>query len=194
MEYWIWTITWGTLGYLLGSLPFGLIWSKILKKGDPRTMGSGNIGATNVYRLAGLKVAALVYLSDFLKGALPVFFAPQGYKMPTGIACVLGHIFSIFLKLQGGKGVATACGVVALLFPLHFFVAMAVWWVCLKISGYVSLASLVGIFSILWMTFFFSSTQDTLGMAIISALIVYTHRSNILRLIQGKENSLGRRK
>ena len=179
-----------TAGYLCGSIPFGLVWAKIFKKGDPRTMGSGNIGATNVYRLAGFKVAALVYISDFLKSALPVLLVPDQCKIPTGVACVIGHIFSIFLKFKGGKGVATACGVLGALMPFHFLAAIAVWWLCLKITGYVSLASLVGVLCAWILTVWFSDFQHTVGMTLIGALILYTHRSNVMRLIQGNENGI----
>jgi glycerol-3-phosphate acyltransferase PlsY len=181
------------MGYLSGSIPFGLVWSKIFKKGDPRNIGSGNIGATNVYRMAGLKMAALVYLSDFLKGAIPVFFAPEDWKIPMGIACILGHIFSIFLKFKGGKGVATACGVIGVLMPINFLISMVIWWVCLKITGYVSLASLVALLGNMILSLWFFDAPHMWGMGIISGLIIYSHRSNIVRLIKGQENTVDKK-
>jgi len=188
--YWPSLIAYISMGYVLGSIPFGLIWTKVFKKGDPRLVGSCNIGATNVYRMAGFKIAALVYVSDFLKSALPVLFVPTEYKIPTGIACIVGHIFSLFLKFKGGKGVAAACGVMVVVMPIAFGASLALWYLIFKTTGYVSLASLVGVFSALIFSAVFFDAQHIMGMGLISALIVYSHRSNISRLLQGKESAI----
>jgi glycerol-3-phosphate acyltransferase PlsY len=179
-------------GYLCGSIPFGLVWSKARNKGDPRTIGSGNIGATNIYRMAGFKMAALVYLSDFLKSAIPVLCVPEQYKIATGLACVVGHIFSIFLGFKGGKGVATACGVMAVIMPINFLIAGVIWWLCFKITGYVSLASLVGLLCNMILTLWFFDARYIWGMGAISTLIIYAHHSNIMRLIKGNENKMNK--
>ena len=94
---------WLVLGYGCGSIPFGLWIPFLLNKGDPRTMGSGSTGATNVYRLAGLHAAFLVYLCDALKGAIPTWMAPSALRVPVALSCVLGHIFSAFLKGKGAR-------------------------------------------------------------------------------------------
>lgn len=176
--------------YMCGSIPFGILWTRWLKKGDPRTVGSGNIGTTNVYRLAGIKVSALVYLSDFLKSALPLYFSPQEYQLPMGVACIVGHIFPIFLKFKGGKGVAPACGVMAIVMPVHFMVAALIWGAILKTTGYMSLASLCGILGAFILTALFFDHSATVAMALITALIFYAHRENIARLMRGTESSL----
>ena len=178
------------VAYMCGSIPFGILWTRWLKKGDPRTVGSGNIGTTNVYRLAGIKVSALVYLSDFLKSALPLYFSPQEYQLPMGVACIVGHIFPIFLKFKGGKGVAPACGVMAITMPVHFMVAAVIWGAILKTTGYMSLASLCGILGAFILTALFFDHSATVAMALITALIFYAHRENIARLMRGTESSL----
>lgn len=178
------------VAYICGSIPFGILWTRWLKKGDPRTVGSGNIGTTNVYRLAGIKVSALVYLSDFLKSALPLYFSPQAYQLPMGVACIVGHIFPIFLKFKGGKGVAPACGVMALTMPIHFIGAALIWGCVLKTTGYMSLASLSGMLGAFVLTALFFDRSSTVAMALITALIFYAHRENIFRLMRGTESSL----
>ncbi len=187
-------IEWILLGYFSGSIPFAIIWPKIFNKGDPRTVGSGNPGATNVMRLAGVKFGILVYICDFLKSAIPVFLAPPSCKMMTGLACVFGHMFSIFLKFKGGKGVATACGVLAAIAPMYFVVAVIVFMTCLKITGYVSLGSLLGMFSAWAFSLFFSDFHEIIAMAAMFFLILYAHRENITRLIQGKESAIWSKK
>jgi glycerol-3-phosphate acyltransferase PlsY len=178
------------VAYMCGSIPFGILWTRWLKKGDPRTVGSGNIGTTNVYRLAGIKVSALVYVSDFLKSALPLCFSPQEYQLPMGVACIAGHIFPIFLKFKGGKGVAPACGVMTITMPIHFIGAALIWGCVLKTTGYMSLASLSGMLGAFVLTALFFDHSSTVAMALITALIFYAHRGNISRLIRGTESSL----
>jgi glycerol-3-phosphate acyltransferase PlsY len=178
------------VAYGCGSIPFGVLWTRWLKKGDPRTVGSGNIGTTNVYRLAGIKVSALVYLSDFLKSALPLYCAPQEYQLPMGVACIVGHIFPIFLKFKGGKGVAPACGVMAITMPINFIGAALIWGAIFKTTGYMSLACLCGMLGAFVLTALFFDLSATVAMALIMALIVYAHRENIIRLMRGTESSL----
>jgi glycerol-3-phosphate acyltransferase PlsY len=176
--------------YICGSIPFGILWTRWLNKGDPRTVGSGNIGTTNVYRLAGIKVSALVYFSDFLKSALPLYFAPEEYRLPMGVACIFGHIFPIFLNFKGGKGVAPACGVMAITMPIHFMGTALIWGCILKTTGYMSLASLSGMLGALVLTALFFDHYATISMTLITALIFYAHRENISRLIRGTEHRL----
>jgi glycerol-3-phosphate acyltransferase PlsY len=178
------------VAYICGSIPFGILWTRWLKKGDPRRVGSGNIGTTNVYRLAGIKVSALVYVSDFLKSALPLYFSPTEYQLPMGVACILGHIFPIFLKFKGGKGVAPACGVMALTMPINFMGAALIWGCLLKTTGYMSLASLSGMLGAFVLTVLFFDYSAVVSMALITTLIVYAHRENISRLMGGTEPSL----
>ena len=143
--------------YLVGSIPFGLMVGKF-KGVDPRTAGSGNIGATNVGRLLGKKFFAMVFLLDLLKGLLPMIAAGRVLQgtapdakvyllwLLVGFAAIVGHMFSLFLGFKGGKGVATSAGVILGLFPYFTIpgvIALAAWYVALKVGGYISAASVV---------------------------------------------------
>ena len=178
---------WIITGYLCGSIPFGLWIPCLLGKGDPRTVGSGNTGATNVYRLAGLPTAILVYLCDALKGALPTWMAPPEQRLYVAIACVLGHIFSAFLKGKGGKGVATSCGVLLVIMPKTLLLAFMAWFVVWKGTRYVSLASLMGCGAILIAGWVSPSRGHGIFSACLFVILMWSHRSNIVRLIKGRE-------
>ena len=198
--------------YVLGSVPFGLIVGR--SKGiDPRKAGSGNIGATNVGRLLGKRFFALVFLLDLLKGLLPMLAAglvlreapddPKKYALwlLVGFAAIFGHMFSLFLGLRGGKGVATSSGVVLGLFPyftIPGLVALLLWFVTFKASRYVSLASIVAsvAFPVLYVAIGLWWRWPIVGgqwpllafAALIAAMIVWKHRSNIARLRAGTEH------
>jgi glycerol-3-phosphate acyltransferase PlsY len=208
------------VAYLLGSVPFGLIVAK--SRGvDPRTAGSKNIGATNVGRLLGGKFFAIVFTLDLLKGLLPMLAAggtlaaylgrQQNYRaqdyglwLLVGFAAIFGHMFSIFLKFKGGKGVATSAGVLLGLFPLYTVpggVSIVIFLILLKTTRYMSIASMGGsasfVFAYLgigmamnWLVF--PAQWPLLAFAILMpALIIYKHRGNITRLLNGTENRLG---
>jgi glycerol-3-phosphate acyltransferase PlsY len=198
MAYLLWTV----IGYLMGSIPSGYLVFKIVHGDDIRKFGSGNIGATNVNRTLGIKWAVLVAFFDMFKGGavLIVAFA-AGINEPwltglTGLAAVCGHNFPIWLGFRGGKGVSTTFGVVIFFSPpLSFFVAALgglVWFIFLKFTRYVSVASLIALFSL---PCFFILTGEDHAFAIISFLLAvlscYRHRSNISRLIEGKESRTG---
>jgi glycerol-3-phosphate acyltransferase PlsY len=215
-------VTWWLVGfipvaYLVGSIPFGLLVG--LAKGvDPRAAGSGNIGATNLGRLLGGKFFAIVFTLDLLKGMLPVVAAGamlrfratswQEYLLwlSVGAAAIVGHMFSIFLKFKGGKGVATSAGVLLGVFPyftLPGMVAVAVWGIVFQASRYVSLASIVGAIAFPLAYFgvglalgwpVLGDQWPLLGFAtLIPAMIVYKHRGNIARLRAGTENRFAKR-
>ncbi|MCA1905992.1 MAG: glycerol-3-phosphate 1-O-acyltransferase PlsY [Desulfarculus sp.] len=181
--------------YLLGSVPFGLAMARLAGGSDPRRAGSGNIGATNVARLAGKTAGAATLLLDAGKGWLPAYLA-WGWLEPwqaaaVGLAAVLGHIFPIYLRFQGGKGVATALGAMLAAAPLATLVVLGIlagiaWW-----TTHMSVGSLAGIGSApLVMLFLGQPTPlvlSTVGMAL---LVVWRHRDNIVRLRQGRENRL----
>src|SRR3954467_2899070 len=134
--------------YFLGAIPTSYLVSRIFAKIDLRQHGSGNLGATNLYRVLGWKYAIPVALFDIAKGAVPVLvFAPQGsdsemFALACGIAAILGHVFSVFVGFKGGKGVATAAGVMLALTPLALAVAATVWGIVVFLTGYVSLGSI----------------------------------------------------
>lgn len=189
------------LSYLLGSIPFGYVIVQFQARKDIRTEGSGNIGATNVYRVLGFWWAVAVFLLDGLKGVLAVYAIPLALGDPAmalslacGISAVLGHMYTFFLKFKGGKGVAVAVGVIIGLglttpaFLLILLAALGVWFVVFKLSRYVSLASIVAALTFFVLTLLFVRAQELKLFAfIVMVFIVLRHRQNIQRLLQGKE-------
>ncbi len=188
------------LSYLIGAVPFGLLFSKILSGVDVRTVGSGNIGATNVLRAAGKKAAVLTLLADGLKGFLPVFIVRSHFNNVTlatlsGAAAILGHNYPVYLKFKGGKGVATGFGVMLAIAPLIGLIALLVWLAAAVIWRYSSLAALIAFASYPLMTFATSSQEDIPYRALslfVFATIYYRHRDNIKRLLAGTESKIGR--
>jgi len=180
--------------YLFGSIPWGYLLCRAVKKIDIREHGSGNIGATNVYRTAGGRLAAAVLLLDMSKGLLPVIIAKTLSMTPpavvaAGIASVAGHSFSIFLKGKGGKGVSTSFGVVIALFPIPALIALLIWAGVITATHYVSAGAIASSLSLpLFIHIFQRNLFLTSTGTAICALILYTHRGNIKRLIGKKEN------
>src|SRR6185437_7298248 len=183
------------VGYLLGSIPFGLIFAFISGAGDVRKIGSGNIGATNVLRTGKKWAAAATLLCDGLKGAAAVLiareFLPPQCEIFAALAAVLGHIFPLWLKFKGGKGVATFLGVtIALYWPVGLLVA-ATWLGAALIWRISSLSALIAI-ALSPVYFFLSGHQDYAPLAVLlAALIFFMHRENIRRLLQGAEPRIG---
>jgi len=185
--------------YLIGSFPTGFLLVKWLKRVDLRTVGSGNIGATNVGRVAGRWASALVFVTDAAKGALPVMIAPPLLASPPpaaglacGVAAVLGHTFPVFLKFKGGKGVATTIGALLSAAPVAGLIYLVVWGAGLLISRYVSVSSMAAAASIpvVLLILHRSSAELLLGFTL-AFLIVLRHRANIDRLRQGTEPRVG---
>ncbi|MBX0310598.1 MAG: glycerol-3-phosphate 1-O-acyltransferase PlsY [Sulfurihydrogenibium sp.] len=177
--------------YLLGSIPFGLIISKLFGK-DIRKEGSGNIGATNVTRVLGKKAGLLVLILDMLKGFLPIYIAKSIFDIKLvsllAIASVIGHCFSIFLKFKGGKGVATAIGVLLALSSKTALIVVMFWLGVFLVSGYVSLASMLSA-SISWViiNFIENNIYYTYAAFIIGLIIILKHKDNLDRLLKGTE-------
>jgi acyl phosphate:glycerol-3-phosphate acyltransferase len=186
--------------YLLGSVPSSYLAGRSARGIDLREHGSGNLGATNTYRVLGARVAAPVLLFDFLKGWVPTWFfplwdgaAPWQWALAYGGAAVAGHVFSVFMRFRGGKGVATAAGVFLALAPTAVLVAVAVWGAVLLVFRMVSLASIAAAVA-LAVTLLSLETRTPviwLGCAI-AAFVVYSHRSNIRRILRGEEFRFGR--
>ncbi|MDX8409182.1 MAG: glycerol-3-phosphate 1-O-acyltransferase PlsY [Mariprofundales bacterium] len=179
-------------GYLCGSIPFGLLFSRWLAGVDPRLSGSGNIGATNAMRSGGRKVGALTLGADIAKGALPVALTlPLNQPLITAaiaLSAVLGHLFPLWLHFRGGKGVATMLGVMLAWQPLAALIAAALWFTVYRLSRYVSLASIVAAFApppILLATD--HSKLEVSIATILSLLLVARHHANIARLFTGEE-------
>ena len=192
------------LGYLLGSIPFAYIAGKVARGIDLRQHGSGNLGATNVYRTLGAKVASVVFVLDTLKGALPVL-AVQRYAIgphldlwaiAAGVAAIIGHAKPIFLLWKGGgKGVATAGGVFLALAPIPTLASMATFVVVVLLSGYVSVASLTAAVVLPVVLAATSGVRSPLFVVsvVIAVFVFWTHRANIGRLRRGEEHRFGRK-
>jgi len=185
------------LAYLIGSLPFAVIVSKALGLPDPRSYGSGNPGATNVLR-TGRKLAALLTLAgDGGKGWLAVFVAARYGLDAAGIAAsalavFLGHLFPVFLRFKGGKGVATAAGVLFAFDPWLGAAGAAAWLAVAAATRYASLASMVAAVLAPVFAFLMSAQAATvLALAVIAALIVWRHKANIVNLSTGRERKIG---
>lgn len=197
------------LAYVIGSIPAAYIAGRLTKGIDLRQHGSGNLGATNVWRVLGPKVAIAVFLFDAAKGAVPVLLFPRwlaagahgpGYAdlwaMAFGVAAILGHVRPVFLLWRGGgKGVATASGVFGALAPAAIGIALLAWFAVLVVSGYMSLASLAGAAVLPVAIAVLDGARSPLFfVAVAVALFVFwTHRSNIGRLRRGEEPRFGRK-
>ncbi len=197
----------GTLGlaYLLGSVPFGFLGAKA-KGVDIRAVGSGNIGATNVFRSIGKGWGLFTFLCDFLKGLLPVLLLPllanrlgftasqDGLRLLGGIGAIAGHNWPVFLRFRGGKGVATSTGAVLAIAPAAVGTGLVVWILCFLLSRYVSLASIAAAVTIAvgaWVAGPVCSQASPLVpsvLTVMALLIVLRHHANIRRLLAGTEN------
>jgi glycerol-3-phosphate acyltransferase PlsY len=188
------------LAYLIGSIPFGLILSKVFGKKDIRKSGSGNIGATNVYRVMGKTLGALTLVLDILKGALFVILV-EGFTHSeiwaglAGFAAFLGHLYPIYLRFRGGKGVATSLGIFLFLAPYALLVDIVIFLLVVYQTRYVSLGSIIAAALLPVILFVFSCSYVYVILAVImGGLIVLRHRENIQRLRQGTENKIGEKK
>lgn len=185
--------------FLLGSIPFGFLICRYTLGVDIRKLGSGNIGTTNVMRIAGPTIGILVLVLDTSKGLIPVLLAkafsfPPIWVVFAGIFAILGHIFSPFIGFKGGRGVATGLGVVIGIAPLIALALFLIWGVVVLIFRYVSLASLTSAFAFpLLMTFTNQPLPYLLLSFIISTLVIVRHKPNLERLFKGQEHKLGRR-
>jgi glycerol-3-phosphate acyltransferase PlsY len=181
-------------GYLLGSIPVGYLIGRSYGI-DIRTKGSGNIGAANILRVIGKGPAAITLLLDTVKGFLPTILArqvcllPPGWIIAIGLAAIIGHTFSIFLKFKGGKGVATSLGVLIGLSPLTALFALLVWLAVFAASRIVSFASLAAALSLPPLLWYLANRQPAfLAFGVLIAVLVFlAHRNNIKRLFSGQE-------
>ena len=186
--------------YLVGSIPFAMISSKIFGLADPRTYGSGNPGATNVLRSGNKKAALFTLIGDALKGTLAVVVAKQMGLDDTTIALValavfLGHLYPVFLGFKGGKGVATAAGVLFALDPLLGAVVAGTWLLVAYVSRYSSLAALVAAAAApLIAALMHGATNQTIVVGILGMALIGKHWQNIQRLLAGQESKIGGKK
>jgi glycerol-3-phosphate acyltransferase PlsY len=188
--------------YLLGSVPASYLAGRWSQGIDLRDHGSGNLGATNTFRVLGARVAAPVMVFDVLKGTLPVVLFPRwdgteawGWALAYGAAAIVGHVFSIYMRFRGGKGVATSAGVFLALAPVPLGVGFAVWLGVLKATRMVSAASIAAALSVgaLLLAIPVRSEVRVLGLAVV-AFVVFAHRANIARIMRGEEARFGRRR
>ena len=179
--------------YLLGSIPFGLILTKLFLKKDIRDVGSGNIGTTNVLRTGKKSLAAATLLLDLLKGYLSVVITYHYFEdliSYSALLCFMGHIFPIWLKFKGGKGVATYLGVILAL-SYKFFLIFGISWLILTfLFRFASLSSIVSTLIIFLYSYFFENNNFSLILFIFFIIILYTHRENIVRLKNSSENKI----
>ena len=179
--------------YFLGSIPFGFILTKIFLKQDIRETGSGNIGATNVLRTGNKFLAILTLVLDFLKGYMTIIITLNYFNdliLLSALICLLGHIFSIWLKFKGGKGVATYLGILLALSVNYFLIFIIVWVSILLIFRYSSLSSILATFGIFIYEYFFLENNILSFLFISFIIILYAHRSNILKLINKTETKV----
>lgn len=188
------------LAYLLGSAPMGYLVVKLVKGDDIRKYGSGNIGATNVGRVMGKKWAIAVGIFDITKGGLALLIARVlGVSSPQllsllGVVAVLGHNFPVWLKFKGGKGVATSFGVIFMFYPLASILGGVVWYCVMKVSRYVSLASMISLASTpIWLKLFGADTSYIVASSFLAFLTIVRHHANIRRLLAGTEHKVGER-
>lgn len=193
-----------TISFIIGGIPTGYLVVKLLKKKDVRKYGSGNIGFANVWRVAGIHTGISVLLIDAGKAFLSTYYfsnlyqSPPLYRLLFGLTVITGNIFNPFLKLKGGKGVATGVGVAFAVSPLSVLYGLSVFLITLSISRYVSLGSLAGvsIFTISNISYYFIYTNREPYPVIFSILLFMVvflrHTSNIKRLIKGEENKIGK--
>ncbi len=198
METWLVYFGGALAGYLVGGVPFGYLIGK-MRGVDVRTVGSKNIGATNVYRTVGHKWGFLAFFCDFLKGFLPAFAAQSWVDsaalvhlpMTVGFAAVLGHTLTPYMHFKGGKGVATAFGMLLALLTLPVTIAFAVFVVTVWLSHYISLGSCLAALTIAVLVWVFPATLPLrILVSLLGALVIYKHKSNLKRLAQGCENKI----
>lgn len=187
------------LSYLLGSIPFGFLVGKYFKRIDIREYGSGNIGASNIFRVLGFRYAVLVMIGDCLKGYLSLYIvrlmdidgAGIYLYLLAGLFAIAGHNCSIFLKLKGGKGIATTFGVILFLYPKIAIISALIWLLLVIILKFASVGSIIAVLSMLILSFIFNTPIEfKYFILIINIWAIVQHRSNIIRLIQRRENKI----
>lgn len=202
---WIFTIVLVIGAYLIGSIPFAVVVSKLFGLADPRSYGSGNPGATNVLRTGNKAAALLTLVGDAAKGWFAVWLASGLVQEPATLACVtlavfLGHLYPLFLGFKGGKGVATAFGILIAVQPLMALITAIAWLATAVIFRYSSLAAIVSAilapatYILAGQYFWQANIPMSLAISAMGLLLLYRHRANISRLLQGTEPRLGSKK
>jgi len=189
------------VSYLFGAIPFGLLVAKT-RGVDIRLKGSGNIGATNVFRVVGKGWGIFTFALDALKGFVPAFFFSMIGNLDAewgvlfGMVAIIGHSFPVYLKFRGGKGVATSAGMLLGIAPLAVLVGFICWVICMMLSRYVSLSSIIATVAVaiaVWVRGD-KGLVVNIALTVLAVLIVWLHRANIKRLLNGAENRFGKKK
>lgn len=187
MEYIIFAI----VAYLLGSIPTALIVGKLGYNLDIREHGSGNLGATNTFRVLGFKAGSIVIVTDILKGTtatlIPLLFDADVYRLIIGLFAVIGHTYPLFAKFKGGKAVATSGGIILGINPLLFIITIGTFLVSLYLSKYVSLSSIITGFVAVIASFLFQDTGLIIVTALLMLFVTYRHKANIKRIREKTE-------
>ncbi len=189
--------------YVIGSIPTAYLFGRAFKGIDIRKFGSGNVGATNVYRVIGKAPGFAVLFIDGLKGFLPALIFPllirnfdisvsiDSYKIIVGLSVIIGHVWTVFLNFKGGKGVAATAGVLLAILPKLFLIALVVWIISLVISRYVSVSSIIASISLPIAAFICEKPNEILSFTVFLCLAsIYKHKSNIQRLLKGQEKRI----
>lgn len=204
----VWVAAAGVVSYLLGAMPFGYFFVRMRAGTDIRKVGSGNIGATNVARVLGKPFGILVFALDFLKGFLPVFLfprlltaaAPAALAIAAATGALAGHIWPVYLRFRGGKGVATGAGVFLAVDSVATAIALCVWALVVAIFRYVSLGSIVAAVALVAAHVLLDAQALREGLAIslfcaaAVVAVIWRHRDNIVRLCQGRERKIGEKR
>lgn len=185
--------------YLLGSIPSGYIAGRLTRGIDLRQHGSGNLGATNTFRVLGPRIAALVMVADMAKGYIPTAFfvgiddsQSWAWSLAYGAAAILGHVFPVYMKFRGGKGVATATGVFLALSPVAVAIGLAAWLIVLRVSRMVSLASIIAAVVLAVALIVTESRPEVMTLGIfVAVFVIFAHRSNMRRILRGEEYRFG---
>ena len=180
------------IAYLLGSIPSGVWLGKLFYKTDIRDYGSGNTGATNTFRILGVKAGIVAMIADVLKGtlaaSLPILFHSDIHPVFIGVFAILGHVYSVYIKFQGGKAVATSAGVVLAIHPIYLIIFLGVFLIILYATSTVSVASISAVSLAAIFSFFLHDLVFALVVVVIALGVIYLHRENISRIKEGTEN------
>ena len=190
MEYFLFIL----ISYISGSIPYGLFVTKLIGYDDIRKLGSGNIGATNVLRTGNKKVAFIVLILDILKCYLPTFISIYLFNENIGCLCgafsIIGHIYPIWLKFKGGKGVACFYGMILAINPLLFIIILTIWIIIVIITRFSSLGSILSVTATGFLFLIYEAHINIVIPLTIILIILYQHKDNIKRLIKNKENKI----
>jgi acyl phosphate:glycerol-3-phosphate acyltransferase len=186
--------------YLIGAFPTSYIVGRLTRGIDLRQHGSGNLGATNAFRVLGWRAATPIFIVDVAKGFLPVYFFPRidgaesiGWALAYGAAAIIGHMFSIYVGFRGGKGVATGAGVFLALAPIAALGSLAIWMLLVVATGYVSLASIASAAALPFLILLTGAPGSVLALSFaLATFVIYAHRANMRRLLRGEEHRFRR--